>query len=79
MKITKDRIHSWEQVHDKEYDKDLDDELIILLKENETSLEMAEYILECQEKAEKWDKVEKALEVYGRWQIAYDKRKEDKK
>lgn len=57
MKITKEKIHSWEQVHEKDYEKKFDDELIILLEPDETSKEMGDYILECQEKARKYDKI----------------------
>ena len=52
MKITKDRIHSWEQVYERDYEKKFDDELIILLEPDETSREMGDYILECQKRSE---------------------------
>ena len=55
MKITKDRFQSWEG--DVDYEANFDDELIILLEPNETSLEMSEYILLIQEKADKYDKM----------------------
>ena len=61
MKITKDRIHSWEQIHEKDYEKKFDDELIILLEPDETSREMGDYILECQEKAREYDKMKKIV------------------
>ena len=57
LKITKDRIHSWEQVGDEEYKQIFDDELIILLNPDETSKEMGDYILECQEKARRYDEL----------------------
>ena len=61
MKITKDRIHSWEQVNERDYEKKFDDELIILLNPDETSREMGDYILECQEKAKDYDKMNKII------------------
>ena len=67
MKITKDRIHSWEQVGDKEYEKDFDDELIILLNPDETSKEMGDYVLECQEKARKYDELEDIVETIKKY------------
>ena len=57
MRITKNRLHSWEQVGDEEYNINFDDELIILLGKNESSKDMADYILSIQEKADKWDLV----------------------
>ena len=57
MKITKDRISSWERVGDNDYEKKFDDELIISLEDGETSKEMGDYILECQEKALKYDEL----------------------
>ena len=57
MRITKDRISSWERVEDDDYEKKFDDELIISLKEGETSREMGDYILECQEKARRYDEL----------------------
>jgi len=54
MKLTKDRFTNWEDI-DEDYDILLDDELIISIKPEERSKDMADYILECQEKAEKWD------------------------
>ena len=53
MKLTKDRFTNWEDI-DEDYDILLDDELIISIKPEERSKDMADYILECQEKAEKW-------------------------
>jgi len=55
MKLSKDRFSCWEQVGDEDYEKDFDDELIISIKPEERSRDIADYILECQEKAEKWD------------------------
>lgn len=54
MRITKDKFQSWEE--DVE-DEDYVDELIITLKPNETSLQMAEYILLIQDKADEYDKM----------------------
>jgi len=56
MKLTKDRFTNWEDI-DEDYDILLDDELIIRVEPNERSRDIANYILECQEKAEKWDMV----------------------
>ena len=61
MNITKDRISSWERVGDTDYEKKFDDELIISLKEGETSREMGDYILKCQEKAREYDKMERIV------------------
>jgi hypothetical protein len=55
MKLTKDRFSAWECKDDKDYEPKYDDELIINIKKGESSRDMADYILECQEKAEKWD------------------------
>ena len=55
MKLTKDRFSCWERVGDKDYDNILDDELIISIKPEERSRDIADYILLIQEKAEKYD------------------------
>ena len=55
MRITKDRFQSWEG--DVDYEVNFDDELIIMLEPNETSLAMSEYIMLIQEKADKYDKL----------------------
>jgi hypothetical protein len=57
MKLTKDRFSCWEQVGDEDYEKDFDDELIIKIYPSETSKQIADYILECQEKADDYDKM----------------------
>ena len=54
MKLTKDRFTNWEDI-DEDYDILLDDELIISIKPEERSRDVADYIMSCQEKAEKWD------------------------
>ena len=61
MNITKDRMKTWERVGDNDYDKELDDELMIELEYGETSREMGDYILKCQEKAKDYDKLEKIV------------------
>ena len=57
MNITKDRMKTWERVGDNDYEKEFDDERMIELEYGETSREMGDYILECQEKAEKYDEL----------------------
>ena len=42
MKLTKDRFSCWERVGDKDYDNILDDELIISIKPEERSRDMAD-------------------------------------
>ena len=54
MKLTKDRFTNWEDI-DEDYDILLDDELIISIKPEERSRDIADYILLIQEKAEKYD------------------------
>lgn len=56
MKLTKSRFSTWEDKDAKDYEKKFDDELIITVYPNESSAEIADYILEIQEKAKKWDK-----------------------
>jgi hypothetical protein len=57
MKLTKDRFSCWENVEDEDYDNIFDDELIIKIYPSETSKQIADYILECQEKADDYDKM----------------------
>lgn len=57
MKLDKTRFSTWENIEDEDYQKDFDDELIIKVYLKESSLEIADYILKCQEKAEKFDKL----------------------
>ena len=49
MKLTKDRFSSWEVKDDKDYEPKYDDELIINIKEGESSRDMADYILGMQD------------------------------
>jgi len=58
MKLDKNRFTCWECIDDNDYENKFDDELIISIKEGETNRDIADYILECQEKAEKWDKID---------------------
>jgi hypothetical protein len=48
MKLTKDRFTNWEDI-DEDYDILLDDELIISIKPEERSRDMADYILGMQD------------------------------
>jgi hypothetical protein len=57
MKLDKTRFSTWENIEDEDYQKEFDDELIIKVYLKESSLEIADYILKCQEKAEKFDKL----------------------
>jgi len=57
LKLTKDRFTAWEHKWDEDYDERYDDELIVEVREGESNIEIADYILECQEKAERWDKI----------------------
>jgi len=57
MKLTKDRFSCWENVEDEDYEQKFDDELIISIKPEERSRDIADYILECQEKAKDYDKM----------------------
>ena len=50
MKLSKDRFSCWEQVGDEDYEKDFDDELIISIKPEERSRDIADYILGMQRK-----------------------------
>jgi hypothetical protein len=45
MKLTKDRFSTWEDINDKDYEKEFDDELIIKVYPNESSIDIADYIL----------------------------------
>ena len=49
MKLTKDRFSTWEDINDKDYEKEYDDELIIKVYPNESSIEIADYILSLQD------------------------------
>jgi len=49
MKLTKDRFTNWEDI-DEDYDILLDDELIISIKPEERSRDIADYILGMQRK-----------------------------
>ena len=57
MKLDKSRFTCWECIDDDDYENKYDDELIINVNEGETNRDIADYILECQEKADNWDKV----------------------
>ena len=57
MKLTKDRFTNWEDIDDEDYEQKFDDELIISIKPEERSRDIADYILECQEKADDYDKM----------------------
>ena len=48
MKLTKDRFTNWEDI-DEDYDIILDDELIINIKPEERSRDIADYILGMQD------------------------------
>lgn len=49
MKLTKERFSTWENKDDKDYEKEFDDELIIKVYPNESSKDIADYILSLQE------------------------------
>ena len=49
MKLTKDRFSCWECVDDNDYEQKFDDELIISVKEGESSKDIADYILSLQD------------------------------
>ena len=49
MKLTKDRFSTWENINDKDYQKEYDDELIINVYPNERSMDIADYILGMQD------------------------------
>jgi hypothetical protein len=63
MKLTKDRFTNWEDI-DEDYDILLDDELIISIKPEERSRDIADYILGMQDKIIKLEKRIKQLESY---------------
>ena len=48
MKLTKDRFTNWEDI-DEDYEIILDDELIIIIKPEERSRDIADYILGMQD------------------------------
>ena len=49
MKLTEDRFSTWEDINDKDYDIAFDDELIIKVYPNESSIDIADYILSLQD------------------------------
>ena len=49
MKLDKKRFSCWENIDDEDYQKEFDDELIINIKEGESSRDMADYILGMQD------------------------------
>ena len=53
MKLTKDRFSTWEDINDNDYEKEYDDELMIKVYPNESSVEIADYILSLQEQVDK--------------------------
>ena len=55
MKLTKDRFSTWEDIDDKDYDIEFDDELIIRVEPNERSVDIADYILSLQEQVAKYE------------------------
>jgi spermidine/putrescine-binding protein len=58
MKLTKSQFSNWEDENDKDYERIFDDELIIKIDTKKySSKDIADYILECQEKAKKWDEL----------------------
>ena len=63
MKLDKSRFTCWECIDDDDYENKYDDELIINVNEGETNRDIADYILECQEKAEKWDFVDNTKKI----------------
>ena len=52
MKLTKDRFSTWEDINDKDYEIEFDDELIIRVEPNERSKDIADYILSLQDDLE---------------------------
>jgi hypothetical protein len=52
MKLTKDMFTTWERVGDEDYNKDFDDELIITIQQDQTNLDVADYILQLQDDVE---------------------------
>ena len=49
MKLTKDRFSTWENINDKDYEQEFDDELIIKVYPKESSNDIADYILWLQD------------------------------
>jgi hypothetical protein len=49
MKLTKDRFSTWEDLNDKDYEIEFDDELIIKVYPKESSKDIADYILSLQD------------------------------
>ena len=64
MKLTKDRFSTWEDIDDKDYEIEHDDELIIKVYPYESSKDIADYILGMQDKIIKLEKRIKQLESY---------------
>jgi hypothetical protein len=58
MKLTKDRFSTWECKDDKDYEQELDDELIINVKEGESSRDIADSILFNQNKLDRLYKLD---------------------
>ena len=65
MKLTKDRFSTWEDINNKDYEKEYDDELMIKVYPNESSIEIADYILWLQDELDrllfKYDEVREEL------------------
>ena len=65
MKLTKDRFSTWENINDNDYEKEYDDELMIKVYPNESSIEIADYILWLQDELDrllfKYDEVREEL------------------
>ena len=65
MKLTKDRFSTWEDIDDKDYEIEHDDELIIRVEPNERSRDIADYILSLQDDLDrlliKYDEVREEL------------------
>ena len=55
MKLTKDRFSTWEDLNDKDYEIEFDDELIIKVYPKESSKDIADYILSLQEQVAKYE------------------------
>jgi hypothetical protein len=53
MKLTKDRFSTWEDLNDKDYEIEFDDELIIRVEPNEKSKDIADYILSLQDELDR--------------------------
>lgn len=65
MKLTKDRFSTWEDIDDKDYEIEHDDELIIKVYPYESSKDIADYILSLQDDLDrlliKYDEVREEL------------------